>query len=141
MSALFDGGRAGLMDHSISWLEDEIGLAIVGPTWTPDLSADAILSDLPAGSVWAQFNPLSGKYITANGAADADDVLIDYVTTVGKIVSRLVLYQMHPLNDFSTSPTYRLLAMLDEGDGIGGVSTGGPILIRWPDTPDYIFRI
>jgi hypothetical protein len=140
MSALYDTGRVGLMDQSISWIEDGIAVGFCGPSYVPNLATDVSANDLPSGAMWVA-KDLSGRYITANGAADADDLLVDDYAVVGKQLTRIVIFQTYPLGDLTLDSTSRLICVLDEGDGIGGITTGGPILIRWPDTPDYIFRI
>ena len=136
-NALYDKGREGFLDGSIDWDTDTIKCVVCDNTYTPNLSTNQFLSDIPAGARISTSPALTTKTVTA-GVADADDPLFTAVTA-GKTLNRLVLFK-----DTGVAGTSRLIGQIDTLAGGGAMSiptTGGDLLFRFDNGANKIFKL
>lgn len=133
-NALFDKGREGFLDGSISWTANTIKAVLLDSAfYTPVLATDTYLSDIAVPARIATSPPLVGKTATA-GVADADDDIFTLVT--GPQAEYLVLYQ-----DTGSDATSRLICIMDTAVGLPVTPSGGDILLTWNNGPNKIFKL
>jgi hypothetical protein len=133
-NALYDKGRESFLKGEISWNSDNIKVVCVdSQEYTPNLSTDQFLSDIPAGGRIATSGNLTGKTTTA-GVADADDPTITGVT--GDQFEYLVIYQ-----DTGNAATSRLIAIIDTATGLAFTPSGSDIIVNWSNGASRIFKL
>lgn len=133
-NALYDNGRESFLRGEISWQGDNIKVALVDSAlYTPNLSTDQFLSDVPLSSRTATSANLTTK-TTTDGVADADDVTLASVT--GNQSEYLVVFQ-----DTGVEGTSRLIAFIDTATGLPVTPNGGDISIQWDAGADRIFKL
>ncbi|MBN7352165.1 Bacteriophage protein [Mycobacteroides abscessus subsp. abscessus] len=131
VNALYDKAKEALLVGKIDWQNDNIKVAAVDATYTPNIATHQYLSDI-TGVVVTSSN-LSGKSWTG-GVADAADVTFPTVT--GATIVRLVIYQ-----DTGTAGTSRLIALYDTATGLPVTPDGTNINTTWDNGASRIFRI
>lgn len=133
-NALYDAGRAGFLDGSISWSDDTIKIVLVDAAdYTLSLSADDNLDDVTAAGRVATSAALTSKTSTA-GVADAADVTLSSVT--GDQAEYLVIYK-----DSGVESTSSLIAALDTATGLPVTPSGGDITVTWDSGSNKIFKL
>lgn len=133
-NGLYDKGREGFLDGSISWTSDTIKAVLVDTgAYTANLSTNANLSDIPSGARIATSSALSSKTATG-GVADAADVTFSSVS--GATIEAVVLYK-----DTGSASTSRLIAYIDTGTGLPVTPNGGDIATAWSNGANGIFKL
>lgn len=133
-NALFDKAREGFLTGLISWTTDNIKAVLVDTgAYTPSLSTNEFLSDIPSGARIATSGNLTSKTATL-GVADAADVTLSAVS--GATVEALVIYK-----DTGTASTSRLIAYIDTATGLPLTPNGGDVSIAFDNGSNRIFRI
>jgi len=133
-NALYDLGRQGFLDGSISWSGDTIKAVLVDTgTYTVNLSTHEFLSDIASGARVATSGALASKTVTA-GVADAADVTFTAVS--GSSAEAIVLYQ-----DTGTVGTSRLIAYIDTATGLPVTPNGGDITVAFDSGSNKIFKL
>jgi hypothetical protein len=123
-NAIYGLGRESFLKGEISWSADNIKTVLVdSQEYTPNLSTNQFLSDIPAGGRVATSANLASK-TTVAGSADAADVTFSAVT--GDISEFLVIYQ-----DTGVEGTSRLIAYIDTATGLPVTPNGGDIQVQW----------
>ncbi|PKQ59717.1 hypothetical protein B5566_02410 [Mycobacterium sp. MHSD3] len=130
-NALYEHGREAFLLADIDWENDDIKVAAVDATYTPNLATHQYLSDL-TGIVSTTPN-LEGKTWMA-GVADADNTAFPDVT--GSQIRRMVIYQ-----DTGTAGTSRLIECIDTGTGLPITPVGEDIPVAWDNGPNKIFKL
>lgn len=133
---LYRKGKQKFLQGQIAWELDDIKCVLVDTgVYTPDLFNDEYLSDIPYASRVAISPRISGMS-AFNGVADADDVVIPNVT--GSTFEAIVIFK-----DTANELTSPLIVYIDDTDQITlPVSpTGAPVIIRWSNTANRIFRL
>lgn len=128
---LFDKGREGFLTGDIDWENDDIKVAAVDATYTPNLAIHQYLSDL-TGIVATTAN-LEGKTWTA-GIADADNT--EFVSVSGPQIRRMIIYQ-----DTGTAGTSRLIHHIDTATGLPITPVGETLPVAWDNGPNKIFKL
>ncbi|WP_075908877.1 hypothetical protein [Mycobacteroides chelonae] len=131
VNALYEKGREAFLTGQINWMSDNIKVAAVDATYTPNVAAHQFLSDI-TGVVATSAN-LSGKSSTG-GVADAADITFASVT--GSTIVRLVIYK-----DTGTAGTSRLIAVIDTATGLPVTPDGTNINTTWDNSSNRIFRL
>lgn len=131
-SALFDGGREGILDGSISVSSNTIKAMLVTSGYTVNLGTHRNVSDVGANIV-ARSTALLSKTETA-GVFDAADITLPAVT--GSAAAYIVVYA-----DSGTDSTSRLIAYIDTATGLPVTPNGGDISITWDNGTNRIFRL
>ncbi|MEC4833749.1 hypothetical protein R2362_03035 [Mycobacteroides chelonae] len=131
VNSLFEKGRQAFLDGQINWTSDNIKVAAVDATYTPNVATHQYLSDI-TGVVATSAN-LSGKSSTG-GVADAGDVTFASVT--GSTIVRLVIYK-----DTGTAGTSRLIAVIDTATGLPVTPDGTNINTTWDNGANRIFKL
>lgn len=133
-NSLYDNGRAGFLDGSISWSDDTIKVVLVDSAdYTLSLSADDNLDDIASAGRVATSAALTSKTSTA-GVADAADVTLSAVT--GDQAEYLVIYSEGAAD--SSSP---LIAAIDTATGLPVTPSGGDITVTWASSSPNIFKL
>ena len=133
-NALYDKGREGILDGTISWSGDNIKAVLIDTaTYTVNTATHANLSDIPSGARVATSGNLSNKTSTG-GVADAADLTFTSVT--GATVEAIALYK-----DTGTASTSRLLAYIDTGTGLPVTPNGGDITLAFSNGANKIFKL
>lgn len=132
-NAFYDLGLAKILDETIDLLTDGIKVALVqAALYTPDLSTDEFLSDIPTPSVTAISNPLSGRTYSSN-VFDALDITLDGVT--GAQSDYLIIFQ-----DTGVTGTSPLIAFIDVASGqLPVVPNSQDIHVLWNSGAAKIF--
>lgn len=132
-NSLYDKGREGFLDGSINWSTDTVKAVLVGAGYTPDVTADTHLADVPGGEIIATSGALSAKTETG-GVAAADNTTFTAVS--GADGHFVVVYQ-----DTGDPTTARLIALIDTAVGLPVTPGGGNIVVSWDTGPNKIFRL
>lgn len=135
-NALYDKGREGILDGSISWMTGNIKAVLVDAgQYTVNLATHANLSDIPTGARVATSGNLASKTATG-GVADAADTVFTAVS--GPSVEAIVLY-----NDTGTATSSRLLAYIDSSSNstLPVTPNGGDITVQWSTGTSKIFKL
>jgi len=133
-NALYDAGRAGFLNGTISWGSDDIRAILIDTgTYTANLTTDDFLNDVAGGARIAVSSSFTTKTYAA-GVADADDVTFTGVT--GATVEAILIYK-HTGTD-ATSP---LIALLDTATGLTLTPSGGDVTVAWSNGASKIFKL
>ena len=131
---LYAKGKQGLIDGSIDLDTDTIKAVLAdGADYTPNMSTDDNLDDIPEAARVAISGALANKSVT-DGVFDADDVVVPSVS--GDQFEYAILFK-----DTGTPSTSRLILLMDTGSGLPCTPNGGDITLQWADTADKIFRL
>ena len=147
-NALYDLGRQGFLEGAIDWDTDTIRDTLIresgggaGPYYTPNLSTDNDLADIPDnadarvdGTGASTGETLGTKTVTA-GVADAAPSTHASVTA-GDAIQSIVIYQ-----DTTVANTSRLIANIDTATGLPVTPNGGDITVTWDDGANKIFKL
>lgn len=132
--SLYDKGREGFLDGSISWTSANIKAVLVDTAaYTVNLATHQFLSDIAAGARIATSGNLAGKTATA-GVADADD--ITFTSVGGASAEAVVLYK-----DTGTASTSPLIWYTTSGTGLPVTPNTGDITVSWGNTSNKIFKL
>lgn len=133
-NVLYELGREAFLAGDIAFDTDNIKTALLDLTdYTPNLTTDQFLSDVPAGARVATSGNLTTKTITF-GVADADDVTFSSV--VGDESECILVYQ-----DTAVEATSRLIALIDTATGLPVTPNGGDIIVQWDNGANKIFKL
>lgn len=133
-NVLYELGREAFLAGDIAFDTDNIKTALLDLTdYTPNLTTNQFLSDVPAGARVAVSGNLTGKTITF-GVADADDVTFNAVT--GDEIEYILVYQ-----DTGVEGTSRLIALIDTATGLPVTPNGGDIILQWDNGSFKIFKL
>lgn len=133
---LYRKGKEKILQGQIAWELDDIKCVLVDTgVYTPDLLNDEYLSDIPYAARVA-ISPRIVGMSAFNGVADADDVLIPGVA--GSTFELIVIFK-----DTANELTSPLIVYIDETDQITMpvTPTGAPVIVRWSNTANKIFRL
>lgn len=130
-NVLFSKAREAFLNGDLDWENDDIKVAGVDATWTPNITTHQFLSDV-SGIVATTAN-LAGKTWTA-GVADADNTA--FIAATGSQIHRLVIYQ-----DTGTAGTSRLIVCIDTATGLPITPVGDDLPVAWDNGSNRIFRI
>ena len=134
MSTLYTKAKNKFLTAGINWNSDAIKVALVdSANYVPNVGDDEFLSVIPASSVIAKSDNLTGKTV-AEGAADADDVTLEGVS--GARFEYLVLYK-----DTGSNNTSPLIALIDSATNLPYTPSGGSVLIQWDNGTNKVLRI
>lgn len=133
-NAIFDKARQGFLDGQIAWSTNNVKAVLVDTgLYTPNLTSNQYLSDIPSGARVATSANLASKSSTS-GVADAADITFTAVS--GASCEALVLYQ-----DTGTSTSSRLIAYLDTVTGLPITPNGGDIVVSFDNGANKIFKL
>ncbi len=133
-NAFYDLGIEKFLNGSISYNSDTIkALLVDAGMYTPNMSTDEFLSDVPSGARIGTAVALASK-TTAAGVADAADTTITAVT--GATVEYVLIYK-----DTGTAGTSSLIALYDTGSGLPFTPNGGDVTIVWDNGGNKIFKL
>lgn len=132
MKGLYVEAKNALLRGEIDWLGGSVKLALVGPTYAPNLNTHQWLSEIPAGARVAISAPLGGKTV-AGGAADASDVAF---ASVPSQVSAFVLFI-----DSGAEGTSRLLYFDGDAIPLPFNPAGDPVTVNWDNGVSKIFAV
>ena len=128
-NALYGLGRESFLKGELSWSANNIKTILIDlADYTPNLTTNQFLSDVPAAARVATSANLGTKTTTL-GAATAANVTFSAVT--GDISEALVVYQ-----DSGVEGTSRLIALIDTATGLPVTPNGGDIEVQW-STPIF----
>ncbi len=133
-NVLYDPGREGFLDGSISWSTGNIKISLVrGYTFS---AAHKFLDEVTGagGTLVATSANLSSKTVTS-GVADAADFTYTAVSA-GAACQNLVCYQ-----DTGTPSTTRLIFRIDTASGLPITPNGGDITVTFDSGPNKIFKL
>ena len=131
-NALYDAGRNAFLTGAINWTSDIIKVVGCTSSYSPNLSTDTHLSDIPSGDRVATAT-LSSATASA-GIADASDVTFSSVT--GSAIAKLVVYK-----DTGTESTSTLIALIDTATGLPVTPNGGDIQVQWDNGSNKVFKL
>jgi hypothetical protein len=133
-NSLYDNGRESFLRGEISWNTDDIKVALADAAdYTPSLSGDQFLDDIPGAAIEATSANLAAKSTTA-GVADAGDFTFSAVT--GDECEYLVIYQ-----DSGVASTSRLIGLIDTATNLPVTPNGGDIDVTWDNGANRIFKL
>jgi hypothetical protein len=133
-NALYAKGKQNILDGNIDFSADSIKAVLLdGADYTPNLSTDDALDDVPGAAIVGTAVALASKTIT-DGVFDAADTTLTAVT--GDQAEYVLLYK-----DSGVSSTSWLIALFDTATGLPVTPNGGDVQIQWAGTADRIFRI
>jgi hypothetical protein len=117
--------KTDLLNGNLDWVADDIRAVLVDAAdYTPNLTADTHLDDVPAGARVATSGAMTGKTAAA-GVADAADVTFAAVS--GDQAEGVLLYK-----HTGSEATSTLILWLDTGvTGLPVTPDGDDITVRW----------
>lgn len=130
---IYSKGRQAFLEGSIAWLSDTIKLVLVTSAYTPAISTDQFLSDIPGGAIVATSGALSGKTST-DGTANASNETFSSVT--GSAAAFVVIFK-----DTGVAGTSPLILLIDTATGLPVTPNGGDIEIDWDTGANKIFTL
>lgn len=131
-NALYDAGRNAFLTGAINWTSDTIKVVGCTSSYSPNLSTDTHLSDVPSGDRVATATLSSAT--ASGGIADASDVTFSSVT--GSAIAKLVVYK-----DTGTESTSTLIALIDTATGLPVTPNGGDIQVQWDNGSNKVFKL
>lgn len=140
-NTLYDKARQSFLNGEIKWSgqgSDEIRIALVTSTYTPNFSTDTTLSQVPDAAILQKSTPLENKTSDA-GVADANDITFTGNTAVPQgVIKAIVIYQAGP-----SASTSKLIAYLDQINGlpITTSSSSTDLTIHWDNGTNKIFKL
>lgn len=140
-NALWDPGREGFLDATISWSTAVIKASLVrGYTFS---AAHKFVSEVTGagGTLVATSSAFTSKTVTS-GVADAADVVFTSVTA-GAAIPALIIYQASAVTggaDVATS-AQRLICYLDSGTNFPVTPNGQNITVAFDNGTLKIFRL
>lgn len=136
MTAWYSKGLQAFGNGEVDWTTDTIKVALLNITapgatiYTPNLSTDQFLSDIPDTGPGAAIFGTGTLLSTTNvdGLLDAADTVISGVGATSDDIEALVIYK-----DTGSAATSPLLCYIDSGSGltIGTAPNGTDITIIW----------
>ena len=134
-NALYSKGKEALLT-SADWSTGNFKVVAVDTAaYTPNLSTDASLADIPAPARIATSGNLSGKTAT-NGVADANDLAPLSAAVTGPTIEALVIYL-----DTGTAATSTLIAYIDTATNLPFTPNGGAMNVTWDNGANKIFAL
>lgn len=141
-NGLYTKARQKFLNAEIDWDTHDIRAVLVDTTgsasgtYTANLDTDEFLSAIPSDCRASEV-ALSGRNITADGAADASDPVFTAVAYyTGAAVNTIVIYKF--VTNAADSP---LIAHIDTATGLPIVPNGGDITVVFDNGINKIFRI
>jgi len=132
---LYSKAKEALLNGDIHFETDQIKILFVDSTYSPSISSDEFVSNIPSSSIKHRSNPLV-NVTTDLGVLDADDIAIpDYP---GNAFKALVLYK-----NTGTDATSRIIAYIEDSVGLpfSGSSSQFPISIIWNNDNNKIIAL
>ena len=138
---LYDKGREAFLTGQINWLSDTIKVSLLGVpvgantlayvARTSGVGSHEYLSSIPVENVLAT-TQLQNKS-SSDGVADADDPLFSGVSGT---ITGIVIYK-----DTGVRTTSRLIAHIDDINGVFHQASGEDIKISWDNESNKIFKL
>lgn len=126
---LYQRAKEAFFDGSLDWEQNKVRVALVnGDGYTPDLTRDKSLSDIPHSKIVAISKPLKDKTLEKL-ILDADDVWMGAV--YGEPVDYLVLYRPALLSSGA-------LLIMCIGNFPSIIPNGGDVKIEWDNSVNKI---
>ena len=132
-NALYDGGREGILDGTISMPSGTVKALLATAGYTPNTATHRNVSDVGSGNIVARSSAFTSKTETA-GVFDAADITFPAVT--GSVSPYIVLYV-----DTGTDSTSRLMGIIDTATGLPVTPNGGDISVTWDNGVNKIFKL
>jgi len=132
-NALYDHGRQAFLEGGIAYLTDNIKVALVSGTYTPNLASHQFLSDLGANVVGTPL-ALTTKTSTA-GVAGASN--LTFTSVPAATVTYVAMFK-----DTGVAGTSPLICLIDTATGLPvTIAAGGNVVITWDTGPNAIFKL
>jgi hypothetical protein len=134
-NALYDKGREAFLSGSINWSSDTIKCYLIDTgAYTPNLSTDQFLSDVPSGARIGTAQTLASKTVTA-GVADAADISFTGLTSAPSLEA-LLIYK-----DTGTASTSPLICLIDTATGLPVSAGATQVDVAWDNGSNRIFKL
>ena len=134
MNSAYGLGFQRILEGSIAWLTDTIKVQFLDSThYTPALSTDQFLSDIPGAALVGSPQALASKTTTL-GVANAANTTMPAL--VGSTVKYILIYK-----DTGVAATSPLICLLDTAAGLPFTPTGGDVVIQWDAGSFKIFQV
>jgi len=132
-NSLYDKGREGILDGSISVSSGSVKALLATSGYAPNTSTHANVSDVGSGNIVARSSAFTSKTETG-GVFDAAD--ITYPAVTGSACNYIVLYI-----DSGSDATSRLIGVIDTATGLPVTPNGGDIQVTWDNGTNRIFKL
>lgn len=133
-NALYDGGREGILDGSISVSSGAVQALLATSGYTPNTATHRNVSDVGSGNIVARSSAFASKTETG-GVFDAADITFPAVT--GSACAYIILY----INNGGVDSTSRLIGIIDTATGLPVTPNGGDISVTWDNGSNKIFKL
>ena len=132
---VYSKAKENILNGVFDFANDEIRVAFVNETYTPNQTSDEYVSDIPELAV-VQRSPQLNNVTISLGVLDADDVIINAYP--GYAFKYLILYKNTGSDD--SSP---LIAKIEDSQGLpfAGISTPAPLTISWSNSSTKILSL
>jgi hypothetical protein len=132
-NTLYDLGRQGILDGTISMSSGSIKALLATSGYTPNTSTDEYVSNVGSGNIVVRSAAFTSKTYSA-GVFNAAGVTFSAVT--GSAASYIILY-----SDTGTDSTSRLVCIIDTATGLPVTPNGGDITVTWDTGANKIFKL
>lgn len=131
LNDLYDSARDAFLNGEISYLNDNIKMALVSNEYCPDLGNDVYLNEI---SLYIIGNTKSlFEKTMVDGAADCEDILFTNLDNINRTLNYLVLYK-----DTGDPNTSKLIALFGS---VSGLPFGINLFDIEPITPEMLMTI
>lgn len=120
----YELANQGLAEAAFNWVSDDFRAILCTAAYTPNLSTDKFLSDIPGGAIVSSAVALTTK-TNNRGALGADNVNFNGVAA-SLTITQCVIYK-----NTGVAGTSRLFAYLNVASGLILTTNGGLIVAVW----------
>lgn len=134
-SGMYTQGIKQIMQGNIDLVNDSVSVMLINTDlYTPDLTVDSMLSDIPEGALISQFE-LTGN--TLDGATfRADDTTFASIPATALKVGAVVVFNNN--HTYSLSP---LICFIDNASQFPITPDGSDIILNWDTGANGIFKL
>lgn len=134
-NTLFNVARNQFLQGQINWATDDIRCRLIKTSEYTFTATHTNMVDVAGAARVGDAMALTTS-VTAEGAAEADDVTFTAVPS-GHQIGAILIYKQTAATDADTT----LIAWLDTATGLPITSNGGDIIITWDNGINRIFRL
>lgn len=141
-NALYDAGREGILDATIS-MSAAVIKAVLVRGYTPNLGTHKFVSDVTtAGGTLVGTPQTLGTKTYTGGVFDAADITFTAVGTTSS-TAYILIYQASAVTGGSdvAASSQRVVALIDTATGLPVTPNGGDIAVAWDNGSNKIFKL
>lgn len=132
-TSFYSPARAKMLAGGLDWVNSAYRAQLIDTGTYTFNAGHQYLSSVPSGSRIGAPQDLTGKVITADGSADADD--LTFTSVSGASVEALIIYKVG-VDDTDSE----LIIFIDQATGFPFDPNTGNVICQWSNATARIFR-